>query len=136
MPKRRLTPKQQKAGNYYLQGHSMRQSMLLAGYNQAYADSNTCTFLHNKALAEYIRVRQQEEADAQLADAIYVKRRLMKLAESDDKETALAALKQLDAHNKWADEIKAKIDLILNEKNQQQEEHTIKIVYEEHREED
>lgn len=111
MPKKPMTPKQQKVANYYLSGMSMRQAMLKAGYNESYAGHQAPQFLKHKGMIEYIRKRQQDEADAQLADAVYTKKKLLELCESPDSEVALAALKQLDAHNRWVQELKDKLEV-------------------------
>lgn len=112
MPKKPMTPKQQKAANYYLSGMSMRQAMLKAGYNESYAGEQAPQFLKHRGMIEYIRQRQQDEADAELADAVYTKKKLMELVESPDADVALAALKQLDAHNKWVQELMDKLDAV------------------------
>ena len=114
MPKKPMTPKQQKTANFYLKGMSMRQAMLKAGYNESYAGSQAPQFLKNRGMIEYIRQRQQDEADAELADAIYTKKKLMDLVASGDPELAIPALKLLDAHNKWQAELEAKFAEIEN----------------------
>ena len=57
MPKKAMSPKQQKACNYYLQGMSMRQAMMKAGFSQAYADHNAAQFLKHRGMIAYIRNR-------------------------------------------------------------------------------
>jgi phage terminase small subunit len=116
MPKKELTPKQQKCANIYLSGKSMRESMILAGYTEYYATKECAQYLKHRGLMEYIRKRQADEANAALADAIYVRSRLMELVMNPDPEISLAAIKQLDAHNKWVEELNSKMKSLESEK--------------------
>ena len=104
-----MSPKLQKVCNYYLKGMSMREALLKAGYSDAYASHNSSKFLHNRSVQKYIRERQKEEADAELANAITIKNKLLELSKHSDPYVALTALKQLDAHNEWMAELEAKL---------------------------
>jgi phage terminase small subunit len=108
----RMTPRLQRVCNNYLAGMSMRQALMKEGYSQGYADHMSFKCFKNREVQKYIRDRQKAEADVALADAIYVKKKLMDLAEGNEKFVALNALKQLDAHNKWMTELEARFQEI------------------------
>lgn len=107
-----MKPKLQMVCNYYLQGMSVRQALLKVGYSDAYASHNAGKFLKNKEVITYIRNRQADEAAVALADATFVKKRLMELAESPDPQISALAIKQLDHHLEWKEELLAKLAAI------------------------
>lgn len=104
-----MSPKLQKVCNHYLQGMSMRQALLAVGYSDGYASHNSSKFLHNREVQRYIRARQKDEAESALADATFVKKKLMDLASDQNPNVALNALKQLDAHNEWMKSLDSKL---------------------------
>lgn len=67
-----MSPKLQKVCNFYLSGMSMREALLKAGYSDGYASHSSSKFLHNREVQKYIRERQQAEAEAALADDIFL----------------------------------------------------------------
>jgi phage terminase small subunit len=77
-----MTPKLQKVCNFYLNGMSMREALLKAGYSDSYAEHNSTKFLHNREVIKYIKTRQKAEADASLVDAIYLLDQLKKIIDS------------------------------------------------------
>ena len=58
MPKKLLKTKQIKACQYYIDGMSMRQAMIKAGYNETYASHNASQFLANKGIIKFIKAEQ------------------------------------------------------------------------------
>jgi phage terminase small subunit len=109
MSRKAMSPKQQMACNFYLQGMSMRQAMIKAGFSPVYADHNAAQFLKHRGMIEYIRARQKDVADTQLADAIFVRKKLIELTNDPDSRVRLQAVKQLDEHNKWMQELEVKL---------------------------
>jgi phage terminase small subunit len=108
-----MSPKLQKVCNYYLQGMSMREALIKAGYSDAYASHMSSKFLHNRECQRYIRARQKDEADAAMVDRIYLLKNLQRIidrpgVEERDKN---AALKIMNEYISKQDEIKAKIDV-------------------------
>ena len=92
-----MSPKQQKVCRYYLEGMSMRLALIKAGFSDAYASHNAAKFLHSREVMEYIRKRQKELEDAELADMKFVRRKLMEIAEKRgiEERDAIAATRAL-----------------------------------------
>jgi phage terminase small subunit len=111
----RLTPKMQNVCLLYLKGMSMRQALLQAGYTESFALHHASKFLKSRACQKFIRERQAQAAEAALADVDFIKRNLMQLAESPDPQIRLAAIKQLDAHIEWKEELAAKREAKISE---------------------
>jgi phage terminase small subunit len=102
----------QKVCLLYLKGANLRQALLQAGYSEAYALHHASKFLRSRAVQKFIRERQAQAAQADLADLEFIKYGLFELAESPDPAIRLAAYKQLDAHHEWQKELAAKIAAI------------------------
>jgi phage terminase small subunit len=124
-----MSPKLQKVCNFYLKGMSMRESLIKGGYSDSYASHNSSKFLHNRQVQRYIRERQQEEAKAELANAIMIKNKLVALTEHSDPYVALNALKQLDAHNEWMAELEAKFKALEVAKESIQTPQQLEVTY-------
>jgi phage terminase small subunit len=103
-----MKPRIQKVCNFYLSGLSMRESLLKAGFSDSYASHNSHKFLKSREVVKYIRQRQQDEANVALADGIFVKKKLLELSEDKDPKVRLEAIKQLDAHNEWFENLQAR----------------------------
>lgn len=106
---RKLTPKQIKACEGYMQGKSMRVALLDAGYAEMFATKRSGDFLKSRQIAEYLRKRQEEQIQAARATEEFVQRKLVELIDSNDPELMKDALKILDSHWKWRMELQAKL---------------------------
>lgn len=116
-----MSPKLQRVANYYLSGLSMRESLLKVGYSDAYAGHNATKFLKNREVIAYIKERQKAEADAALADAIFIKDNLMKIIKDPNSTTRekTEALKTLDNHNEWNKLLESKLNDIEHKQESQ-----------------
>jgi phage terminase small subunit len=111
-----LTSKNRIACEHILKGDSAKVAMQKAGYAPVYCEKHACDFLKHRLIAEYLRKRQEEIAYTNTIDINFVYRELSKIIIRQGEETKdkVAALKVLKEALNETQELKVKIDAVLN----------------------
>lgn len=84
---RKLTPKQRKFADYYLESGNATKAAIDAGYSSRYAHTNATKLLQNTTIAKYIDERMAEIESAKIAKAAEVLEYLTQVLRGQATET-------------------------------------------------
>lgn len=87
----KLTEKQKKFADYYIELGNATQAAIKAGYSAKYANTNASKLLQNTTIKSYIDERMEQLASERIMSAQEILERLTKIAKADIKETVVIA---------------------------------------------
>lgn len=85
----KLSVKQQKFADYYIESGNATKSAISAGYSDKYANTNASKLLQNTTLRKYIDERVNEIASERIMSAQQALELLTKIAKGEEKETVI-----------------------------------------------
>lgn len=86
---KKITLKQKKFADEYIISGNIYQSMLAAGYSEAYAKSDGCKILENPSVKYYIQERMKELDSCKIADAQEVLEYLTRVLRGEETDEVL-----------------------------------------------
>ncbi|MGF2203711.1 terminase small subunit [Lactococcus lactis] len=87
----KLTEKQKKFADYYIELGNATQAAIKAGYSAKYANTNASKLLQNTTIKSYIDERMEQLASERIMSAQEILERLSLIAKADIKETVVIA---------------------------------------------
>lgn len=109
---KKLTPKQQKFADNYIETGNLYQSAIEAGYSTSYARSSASKLLENVGIKSYIDKRMKEIANNNIMDAREAVELLTRIARGEEEETVIVGTPDgLEETTKEAD-LKTRISAI------------------------
>lgn len=87
----KLTEKQKKFSDYYIELGNATQAAIKAGYSAKYANTNASKLLQNTTIKKYIDERMEQLASERIMSAQEILERLSLIAKADIKETVVIA---------------------------------------------
>lgn len=108
----KLTPRQLHFCNYYLSGkYSARESMILAGYNEKYAENNRHNIFKCRKIIAFLKEEKERRAEQETLKQIDLHSHcLRKAMECDDPELAHKYLQEARQFEKQRKEFDLKIE--------------------------
>ncbi|OAZ15917.1 terminase [Lactococcus lactis RTB018] len=85
----KLTEKQKKFADYYIELGNATQAAIKAGYSAKYANTNASKLLQNTTIKSYIDERMEQLASERIMSAQEILERLTKIAKADITETVI-----------------------------------------------